>query len=109
MKDKNKQIAIQQSLNMLKSGGITVSRRNLRGLANRAYKENESLIAEAEREQTVLRMKRHYEYKGWTFPPKTMVNATSVHLINEYYGKEVCKHTPEDKMETTLKKLNGNN
>ena len=100
-----KQEAIAQSFNLIKSTGVTVSRRNLWKLGNRAYVENQDLIIEAEKEQTVLRLKRFYERKGWAFPPKTMNKATTVHLINEYYGKEVCKHTPLDKMEATLKKL----
>jgi len=100
MKDKNNLLG---SVNKIKSTGVGISHKEIIKDGLRAYKENASEIALAEREQSVLRMKSYYRKRGWSFPPKTMASVTNVHLINEYYGKEVCVHTPKDKLEKKLK------
>lgn len=61
--------------------------------------ENQSVLSEAAREQKVLRMKRGFLRRGWQWPPKTHRHVTVVHLINNYYGEEVCKHLPQDELE----------
>lgn len=90
------------TVNKLKSTGVGISHRNIIKDGLRATQENQSELALAEREQTVLRMKSYFKRRGWTFPPRGMASATMVHLINEYYGKEVCVHDPKDKLEKQI-------
>lgn len=92
----------KQAVNQLKDSGCKISRGAMYRDHKRFIEENESAIQEAKREQKVLQMKKHYLRKGWTFPPKQHPHATIVHLINGYYGKEVCKHTPKDELEEKL-------
>jgi hypothetical protein len=91
-----------ESLNQLKSEGVKVSRKVMAEGGKRYYQMNESAIQEGAREIRVLNMKRFYNKRGWSFPPKSHPIATTVHLINGYYGKDVVKHTPKDSLEKKL-------
>lgn len=100
MKNKKIKIRVEQTYNKLKSdfGGLAISRSEIAKGYNRFRNENESLLAEAQREQSVIRMKRFYTNKGWSFPPKSLSNLTMVQLINGYYGKEVTKYKKQKKI-----------
>ena len=87
-----------QMLELAKSD-TKISRRSIAKEFKKFVVENQSVLTEAQREQQVLRMKSFYKRKGWSWPPRQLSNASTVHLINEYYGKEVTKHTPKDKLE----------
>ena len=99
MNKEEKKIKNAQGIEIIKSQGVSISRWNIKKLDHRAYIENASVIAEGARERAVLRMKSFYKRRGWAWPPKTMRNVTSVHLINGYYGKELVKHDPKDELE----------
>ena len=106
MNKKDKKILFyqdSQDIEVLKSQGIKISRTEIFKAGQRFIKENTEVLAEARKEKIVLNMKRFFERKGWRFPPKKHPIVSVVHLINEYYGKEVCKHVPKDELE---KKLN---
>ena len=92
-----------QQANMLKHSGIKISRSSMmRGQAN-FQKHNQEALAEAYRETKVLNMKRYFTKNKWSWPPKKHHILTICHLINGYYEKDICKHTPKDALE---KKLN---
>ena len=88
-----------QHTEIIKSQGCKISRKAINDGMRRFVKENESLLAEAQRERSVLKMKTFYTRKGWLFPPKTHRYKTVCDLINGYYGKELVKHTPPDEIE----------
>ena len=102
MKNTKKQNNITQSIEVLKSSGVKISRQELFNQGKRHYEENESALIEAQREGKVLRMKKYYRHKGWSFPPTHHHIVSTAHLLNVYYGKEVCKHTPKDDLEKKL-------
>lgn len=95
MKKFRRQIGREET-ELLKNSGIKISRSAIAAGQHRFFKENESLLEEARRETAVLRMKRFYEIKKWRWPPQKHPNVTIVHLINGYYGKEVCTHIPKN-------------
>lgn len=102
---KNKRCFFLESSNKLKSSGVGISHSNIFKLGRRNSEENGLMMAEADREQKFLRVKKHFMKKGWNFPPKSHPYVSIVHLINSYYGKEVCIHTPQDDLEKlTFKK-----
>jgi hypothetical protein len=89
----------RQFTEVMKSSGCKISRKAINDGMRRFVKENESLLAEAQRESSVLRMKGFYKKRGWEFPPKVHRYKTVCDLINGYYGKELVKHTPKDEIE----------
>jgi hypothetical protein len=89
----------RQFTEIIKSSGCKISRKAINDGMRRFVKENESLLAEAQRERSVLKMKTFYTRKGWEFPPKVHKYKTVCDLINGYYGKELVKHIPEDDIE----------
>jgi hypothetical protein len=103
MNKNKKQNLVSQDLNALKGSGIKISRGEMYKQGRRFMDENSSLFNEANTERRVLGMKKFYTRKGWNWPPKKHPIVTTVHLINSYYGKEVCKHTPKDELENKLK------
>jgi hypothetical protein len=88
-----------QQTEIIKSSGCKISRTAINDGMRRFIKENESLLTEAQRERSVLRMKTFYTKRGWIFPPKKHKHKTVCDLINGYYGKELVKHTPKDAIE----------
>jgi len=99
MKNKKIKELTTQTVEVLKSQGVKISRGNIYALGKRHVQENASAISEGQQEQSLLRMKSFYKRKGWLWPPKKHPVVTIVHLINKYYGKDVCIHTPKDAME----------
>jgi len=104
LKQEKKREAIQYSVEVVKSSGVKISRKNIFKDSLRFFKENDLVLSEAHREAKVLSMKRYFLKRNWTWPPKTHKNATTVHMINIYYGKVICKHVPQDDLEKLIVK-----
>jgi len=101
MKQKTRKIRkkLQKQVEIIKETGVKIDRKHIYGDYMRYTKENQSALKEAQDEMKVLRMKKFFKFKGWNFPPETHKATTVVHLLNNYYGKEVCRHEPKDELE----------
>lgn len=103
MKSKIKRNIGNENIEVLKSCGISISRAAMKENDRRFYRENESMIVETQRENRVLRIKQYFERKKMMWPPLQHPNVTICHLINSYYGKDLVKHVPKDKLEKRLR------
>lgn len=98
----HRQILKRTDIEVIKSSGVKISRKEIIRGGSRFVEENQNQLNEAERERRVLNMKKYFKRRGWEFPPKTHHIVTIVHMLNGYYGKEICQHLPKDKLEKAV-------